>query len=98
MDTLAKAMHESEVADVSERKLRLRALELAVRVAPRNPDDVTRLANTIEADTKLMVSWWIGDRSCNRGGLSSAWTRGRQPGRPLGRAPVRVKSESCWII
>jgi len=31
MDTLAKAIHKSQVADVSERSLRLKSLELAVQ-------------------------------------------------------------------
>jgi hypothetical protein len=47
MDTLSKAIHESQVADVSERNLRLKSLELAVQaVGPGKPDDVTRTATT----------------------------------------------------
>jgi hypothetical protein len=44
MDTLGKVMHEVEVADVSERKLRLEALTLAIQAAPHKPDDVPRIA------------------------------------------------------
>jgi hypothetical protein len=47
MDTLAKAIHESQVADVSERNLRLKSLELAVQaMGPGKADDVTRVAAT----------------------------------------------------
>jgi len=47
MDTIGRAKHETEIADVSERKLRLRSLELAVQAAgPGKPDDVPRVAAT----------------------------------------------------
>ena len=47
MDTISKAKHEAEVADVSERKLRLKSLELAVAaVGPGKAADVTPLAAT----------------------------------------------------
>jgi hypothetical protein len=47
MDTISRARHETEVADVSERKLRLRSLELAVQaVGPGKAAEVTPLAAT----------------------------------------------------
>lgn len=41
MDTIGKAKHEAEIADVAERRLRLRSLELAVESAGPGKSPVT---------------------------------------------------------
>ena len=46
MDTLGRAKHESEVADLSERRLRLKVLELAVQAQPDKPAEIAPLAAT----------------------------------------------------
>jgi hypothetical protein len=47
MDAVSRVIHESEVADVSERNLRLKSLQLAIQaVEPGKPDEVLRIANT----------------------------------------------------
>ena len=47
MDAISKARHEADVADVSERRLRLKSLELAVAaVGPGKSTEVTPLAAT----------------------------------------------------
>lgn len=46
MDTISRAKHEAEKADVAERKLRLKSLELAVHAAERGKtESVVPLAN-----------------------------------------------------
>ena len=65
MDAISRARHEMEVADVSERKFRLKALELAVQaLGPGKSTDVAPLASTFlnfligneDRATKLVAS------------------------------------------